>query len=306
MQPTINFFICNQSIEPHRLAYLQWGQADATRILLCVHGLARNSHDFDALAARLATEYRVICPDVAGRGGSDWLSHPENYSYPTYITDFLEFLYSQELGTSSFAGILDYFGQSQEYQIDWLGTSMGGLIGMSIAAMPNSPINRLILNDIGAFIPQTALTRIANYLNCSPAYFADFATAEQHLRQIYHNFGQLTDAQWQYLTYHSIRPTFDHGYQLHYDPKITQVFNQALEDVELWQVWEKVRCPVLILRGEQSDVLTETTVTEMCRIHPQTQVVTFANVGHAPALLNDEQQSVVENWLRDTKLPDYN
>ena len=298
MKPNLNFYLCNQSIEPHRLAYLQWGQADKTKTLVCVHGLVRNSHDFDALAARLATEYRVICPDVAGRGASDWLTHPKNYNYSTYITDFLGFLYSQDLFPTYLTGILDYFGQTQEYQIDWLGTSMGGLIGMSIAAMPNSPIQRLILNDIGAFIPQSALSRIANYLDNSPEYFAEFATAEQYLRQTYRSFGQLTDMQWQCLTYHSIRPTFDYGYQLHYDPKISQVFNQTNEDVELWQVWENVRCPVLILRGEQSDVLTEATVTEMCRIHPKTQVATFANVGHAPALLNEAQQSVIENWLR--------
>jgi len=298
MKPNLNFYLCHQSIEPHRLAYFQWGQADSARTLVCVHGLARNSHDFDALAARLATEYRVICPDVAGRGASDWLTHPENYTYFTYITDFLGFLHSQELCPTYLTGILDYFGQTQEYQIDWLGTSMGGLIGMSIAAMPNSPIQRLILNDIGAFIPQIALSRIANYLDYTNEYFADFATAEQYLRQTYLGFGRLTDTQWQYLTYHSIRPTFERGYQLHYDPKIAQVFNQTIEDVELWQVWENIRCPVLILRGEQSDVLTEATVAEMCRIHPKTQVATFADVGHAPALLNEAQQSVIENWLR--------
>jgi len=298
MKPNLNFYLCNQSIEPHRLAYFQWGSTDNTRILVCVHGLARNGRDFDALATRLATEYQVICPDVAGRGASDWLTHPENYTYFTYITDFLDFLYSQQLCPTYLTGILDYFGQTQEYQIDWLGTSMGGLIGMSIAAMPNSPIRRLILNDIGAFIPQSALSRIAGYLNHHPEYFADFATAEQYLRQTYRSFGQLTDIQWQYLTYYSIRPTFERGYQLHYDPKIAQVFNQTVEDVELWQVWENIRCPVLILRGEQSDVLTEATVTEMCRIHPQTQVATFAGVGHAPTLLHEEQQSVIEKWLQ--------
>ncbi|MEZ5673492.1 MAG: alpha/beta hydrolase [Thiotrichaceae bacterium] len=298
MKPSLNFYLCNQSGEAHRLAYLQWGKADTTRTLICVHGLVRNSHDFDALAARLADTHHLICPDVAGRGASDWLNYPKDYTYATYATDFMEFLYSHEWCPTYPTGILGYMGQTQECQVDWLGTSMGGLIGMSIAAMPNSPIRRLILNDIGAFIPQTALLRISHYLSSTPKCFADFTEAEQYLRQVYHSFGELTDSQWQYLTYHSVRPLLSGGYQLHYDPEITQVFNQAVEDIELWQIWEKVHCPVLILRGAQSDVLTEATVTEMCRIHPQTQVVEFPNVGHAPPLLNDEQQSVIMNWLQ--------
>lgn len=296
MKPKLNFYLCNQTGEPHRLAYLQWGNPNRSRTLICVHGLARNNHDFDALAARLALDYHVICPDVAGRGASDWLSRPADYSYPTYITDFLEFLYSQELCPIHLSGIFSF--EPHHCQVNWLGTSMGGLIGMSIAAMPNSPIKRLILNDVGAFIPHAALLRIANYLSHLPSQFADFATAERHLRQTYRNFGQLTDAQWQYLTYHSIRPKFPEGFQLHYDPQISHVFNQATEDVELWHIWEKIHCPVLILRGENSDVLTEATLAEMCRIHPNTQVVTFPNVGHAPALLDEAQQQVIENWLK--------
>ncbi len=297
MKPKLNFYLCNQTGEPHRLAYLQWGHPDKKRTLMCVHGLARNSHDFDALAARLATEYHVICPDVVGRGASDWLKRPSDYNYPTYISDFLEFLYSQELCPMHLAGIFD-FGETYNCQVDWLGTSMGGLIGMSIAAMPNSPIKRLILNDVGAFIPHAALVRISDYLNHLPRQFVDFATAERYLRQTYRNFGQLTDAQWQYLTYHSIHPIFPEGFQLHYDPQISYVFNQATEDIELWHIWENIHCPVLILRGANSDVLTEATLAEMCRIHPNTQVVTFPNVGHAPALLDEDQQQVIENWLK--------
>jgi pimeloyl-ACP methyl ester carboxylesterase len=298
MKPNLNFYLCEQSEEPHRLAYLQWGDSDAARTLICVHGLVRNCHDFDALASRLADKYRIICPDVAGRGASDWLSQPKNYTYATYISDFLELLYSQALFPTYLGGILGYFGETQEHQIDWLGTSMGGLIGMSIAAMPNSPINRLILNDIGAFIPQAALSRIATYLRHTPTCFTDLTAAEQHFRQIYSNFGQLTDSQWQYLTYHSVRPLLDGGYQVHYDPKIAQVFNQTVKDTTLWQMWENIRCPVLILHGARSDVLTTEIVAEMCRIHPQTQIAEFADVGHAPPLLNDAQQSVVDAWLQ--------
>lgn len=274
---------CPDSAQGHSLHYRQWGAGDNPRVLCCVHGLTRNSHDFDTLAAALASDYRVICPDMPGRGDSDWLSHPEDYNYATYISDMLLLLQHLQLQT-----------------LDWLGTSMGGLIGMMLAAQAHSPIRRLVMNDVGAFLPQAALQRIAAYLQQTPPAFADLSQAESYLRDIHAPFGQLSDAQWQQLTQHSVRQQADGTYRLHYDPHIRQSFQTTIEDVALWSVWQKVSCPVLLLHGVDSDLLLPEVIEQMQQDHDKLQVVSIEGTGHAPALMNAEQIQLIKDFLRIT------
>lgn len=264
----------------HRLALTEWGEPDNGRIVTCVHGLTRNGRDFDCLAAALEADYRVVCPDVAGRGLSEWLEVKEDYSYPTYCADMAVLI-----------------ARLHAEQVDWVGTSMGGIIGMLLAAQPNTPIRRLVLNDIGPFIPRTALERIGQYLAPDPR-FDSLADVGSYLRQVHAGFGPLTDDQWVHLAHHSVRPTIDGHYVLLYDPAIALSFkSRPIEDVDFWEIWDRIRCPVLVLRGTESDVLLEQTATEMQGRGPPAEVVQFRGIGHAPALMAKDQIDTVCDWL---------
>lgn len=267
----------------HTLAYHLWGDPQADRVLVCAHGLTRTGRDFDALASHLAEFYRVACPDFPGRGGSEWLVHPEDYAYPLYLSDM--------------AALLAHLDTRQ---VDWVGTSMGGLVGMMLAAQPGTPIRHLVLNDVGPLIPKEALARIAAYVGMAPR-FATLAEAEAHLRQVHEPFGPLTDAQWHNLSVHSVRQLDDGSYTLHYDPGIAVPVREApLEDISLWPVWEAVACPVLVLRGQDSDILPRAVAEEMLHRGPPCQLVEFPGIGHAPALLADDQIETVRDWLLRT------
>ncbi len=277
--------ICSDPHGTHRMAYTQWGASDNPKVLICVHGLTRTGRDFDTLATALAEDYRVICPDIVGRGKSDWLDCPEDYGYPVYVADILTLL--KHLNISS---------------VDWIGTSMGGLIGMFIASQSESPIQRLVLNDVGPFIPKEALRRIAKYLLLPSPHFTDLSEVEQYVRLHYAPFGPLTDAQWQHLARHSVKPKATGGYCLSYDPKIAHPFLQVeqmteIQDVELWHIWESLDCRILSLRGEESDVLLPETIAQMQASKPQMQAINFPEIGHAPALMAEEQIEAIQNWL---------
>ena len=262
------------------MAYTAFGRADAARTIICVHGLTRNSRDFDVLAQALAGDARVICPDIVGRGRSDWLDDPEHYSLPTYVSHMSQLI--AHLGVS---------------RVDWIGTSMGGLIGMVVAAQEGSPVDRLVLNDVGPLVPKAALARIGVYLGLA-LIFPTLAELEAHLRQIHAPFGPLTDAQWAHLARHSARARPDGQVVLNYDPEIAVPFRTAMpEDVDLWSFWDQIRCPVQVLRGAMSDLLLKETAIEMTRRGPETTLVEFDGVGHAPALLDDIQIRVVRDWL---------
>ncbi len=264
----------------HRLHYTQWGDPDNPRVLLCVHGLTRNSRDFDYLAAALADRYRVLCPDVVGRGQSQWLPVKNDYGYPQYCADM--------------AALIARCGAES---VDWVGTSMGGLIGIMLAAQPQNPIRRLVVNDVGPFIPKVALERIAAYVGL-PVSFGDLDELEGYLRVVAATFGPLTDDQWRHLAEHGARSLEAGGYALAYDPGIAEAFKGVeLTDVDLWPVWEAIRCPVLALRGAESDLLTAEDFQAMQERGPKTRGVEFAGVGHAPALMAAEQIATIRDWL---------
>lgn len=266
----------------HRVAYTEWGEHDNPEVLVCVHGLTRNGRDFDALAAALADRYRVICPDIIGRGRSDWLADKAQYDYANYTSDMATLLAHLDVP-----------------QVDWLGTSMGGIIGLLLAATPNTPIRRLVLNDIGPHLPLAALERIGGYVGLDLA-FDSFAEAAAYLRTIQAGWGALSDAQWQQLAEHGTRCDTDGRWRLGHDPGIAAAFATITADVELWPLWHAVKCPVLLLRGQDSDVLLAGTVARMQAAGPPLTVVEWPGVGHAPALMDPQQIDTVAAWLATT------
>jgi len=263
----------------HRIAYTEWGEAADARVIVCVHGLTRSGRDFDSLAGALERERRVLCPDVVGRGRSDWLAHKADYGYPVYLSDMAALI-----------------ARSGADEVDWVGTSMGGLIGMMLAAQPNSPIRRLVVNDVGPFIPKGALQRLGSYVGKDPR-FPGIEALEQYLRVVAASFGPLTDAQWRHLAVHSSRRYDDGSLGLAYDPAIGAAFARPLEDISLWPVWDAISCPTLLLRGRDSDLLLRETAEEMTRRGPRARLVEFADVGHAPMLMSEDQISVVRDFL---------
>lgn len=265
---------------PHRIAYTEWGDSENPQVLLCIPGFTRTARDFDPLATALSTNCRILCLDLPGRGQSDWLPEATDYDNALYLTDILNLLRHLKLE-----------------KIDLLGTSLGGILGLLLATLSCSPIKRLILNDIGASIPQSSLRRIAYYLTQSPPQFANFAEAEDYFRTVHANFGQLTTAQWHHLTRYSIRPTASGKYELCYDPRIALPFRHNIRQIDLWPFWCQITCPVLLLHGEHSDVLTPEIIKEMQLIHPPMKAITFSQVGHAPALMDTAQIAPIQRWL---------
>jgi pimeloyl-ACP methyl ester carboxylesterase len=268
----------------HRIAYTEWGNPDNPNVLICVHGLTRNGRDFDFMANVLVKHYRIICPDIVGRGRSDWFEHGENYHYGTYVADMLSLL--NQLGLE---------------KVDWLGTSMGGIIGMLIAAQQPQMIKRLILNDIGAVVSQQALQRIGGYLQTEQMAFANIDAVETYLREVHASFGHLSNQQWKHLATHGSYEK-EGQYYLAYDAKISQVFQASLgQDVELWDIWKAIKIPVLVIHGLESDILTQSTLNKMKETHSELIIVHCVKVGHAPALTTKEQTDSVARWLLDIK-----
>ena len=267
----------------HRMAYTEWGDPDNPRVLMCVHGLTRNGRDFDDLARALADEYRVVCPDVVGRGCSDWLDVKADYGFPVYVNDMVTLIARLNVN-----------------EVHWVGTSMGGIIGMVLASQPHTPITRLVLNDVGPVITSASLQRIAQYVGRAPE-FPDLAAAEVWIREVGASFGALTDEQWRHLTVYSVRPLEgeEGGFAMVYDPGLGDVFRAApiLEDIDLWPVYEAIRCPTLALRGADSDLLEAGTLSAMAARGPCARTVEFTGVGHAPMLMDPAQIAVVHDFL---------
>ncbi|EXI81162.1 MAG: Tropinesterase [Candidatus Accumulibacter appositus] len=266
----------------HTMAYTEWGDAENPQVLLCVHGLTRNGRDFDVLANALASDYRVICPDIVGRGRSDRLFFPDDYALPTYANDIITLI--ARLGVDS---------------VHWLGTSMGGLIGMFLSSLPGSPITRMVLNDVGPLIALDALQRIGEYLGKAPD-FADLDEAEAYVRTVCAPFGRLTDAQWRYMTVVGTRPKAEGGFEMNYDRALAQPYQKAFleaKEISLWPMYDAIRCPTLVLRGAQSDILLHDTAVEMTLRGPKAKLVEVPDVGHAPMFLDEPQVRAVQDFL---------
>lgn len=265
----------------HRMAYTEWGARDNPRVLLCVHGLTRNGRDFDALAHALAAHYRVVCPDVVGRGLSSHLRDPAGYVIPQYVADMVTLIARLDVDS-----------------LHWVGTSMGGLIGMALAAQEGSPIRRLVLNDVGPLIAAESLRRIAAYVGADPVW-PSFAAALAFIREVSAPFGDLTDAQWWQIAETSVRQRPDGNWVLRYDPRIDVAFKAAFvdNDIDLWPMYEQIACPTLVVRGAESDLLTRDTWQKMATCGPHAQLAEIPRVGHAPMFQSDDQIAVVREFL---------
>ncbi len=288
-QPQLKHVQCLGSQGLHRMAYWEWGDPANPRVLVCAHGLSRQGRDFDALATALCDDYRVVCPDVVGRGQSDWRADAMGYSIPAYVADMVTLLARLDGST-----------------VHWVGTSMGGLIGLGLAALPGSPISRLVLNDVGPTIEPVSLQRIGSYLG-QPAHWASVDDAADALWAISQGFGPHTRAQWLALTRPQLKPDpgpSGAGFKPHYDPAIAVPFRQItpelarLGEAALWQAYDRLQCPTLLLRGALSDLLSPATALAMTQRGPKAQLVEFDGVGHAPTLVQPDQVQVVQEFLR--------
>lgn len=283
----------------HKVAYLEWGRENSAEIpIICVHGLTRNAHDFDSLAQYLANRgNHVYCPDIVGRGDSDWLKNPEHYTYEQYISDMNALI-----------------ARTGAKQVDWIGTSMGGIIGMILASFPQTPIRRLILNDIGPQIPVKGMQRLMQYAGQDPD-FTSYEDAKKYYKMVYRDFGTLTDEQWDDFTRHNLLEIspgrliskLDHGVKLSSSKsKIAlrailhpqKALEGTLFDIDLWHIWRKVTCPVFVIHGKQSDILLHKTIEKMHQIHPEDMaVLEVADAGHAPALMETRHHELIHQWL---------
>lgn len=293
-QPRLHTVTCASTAGLHRMAYQEWGDPDNPRVVVCVHGLTRRSDDFAWLARALASDARVVCPDVVGRGRSEWLKDPMLYGIPQYTSDMVTLI--ARLNVPS---------------VHWVGTSMGGLIGMSLAALPNSPVERLVLNDVGAVLSGEALARIAAYVGVETD-FPGRDVAHAVLRRIFSGFGEHTPQEWEALCdCMLIEDTSSGRYRLHYDPQIAAPFRATYgssskagasaltppADIELWPIYDAIACPTLVMRGAQSDLLPASVAHDMTQRGPKARMVEVADVGHAPTLIRPDQIAVVRDFL---------
>jgi pimeloyl-ACP methyl ester carboxylesterase len=295
-EPRLNFVHCPHAHGVHRMAYWEWGHPQSPHVLLCLHGLARQGRDFDVLARAMSvstlaggqTNYRVVCPDVVGRGLSDPLPDPQAYVLPTYITDMITLTASLNV-------------QTKLQTLDFVGTSMGGLIGLALAALPNTPVRRLVLNDVGPEIQFAAIERIGAYLGI-PLHWPSVEAAADYLRKISRGFGPHTTEQWLALSRPMLKAAAG-GYTLHYDPRIALPFKSVTTEMAgaaqalTWAAFDAIRCPTLLLRGAESDLLSADTAHTMTQRGPRPKLHEFAGVGHAPTLMADDQVAVVREFL---------
>lgn len=268
----------------HKLAYREWGEPDNPHVLLCVHGLTRISADFEAMAQNLGKDIRVVAADMPGRGLSDWLPDPALYAVPTYVNACVALVARLNAET-----------------LDWFGTSMGGLIGMGYASLPNSPIRKLLLNDIGPTLNFTALQRIGDYVG-KPVRFQTLDEARNYIRTISQPFGPHTEAQWNELT-DSVLIQKNGDWLPHYDPAIGQAFQNMsesttqLQEAALWAAYDNIKAHTLLVRGEHSDLLSPQTAEKMRQRGPKPHVIEVAGVGHAPTFMQNDQIRIVRDFL---------
>ena len=302
-EPRLDYVMCASPFGTHRMAYWEWGAPDNDKVLMCVHGLTRTGRDFDHLARAMANDYRVVCPDIVGRGKSDWLINPASYMVPQYVADILTLIARLRVQT-----------------LDWLGTSMGGLIGlglagalaMSVAQRPDRSayglapgltfrMGKMVLNDIGPALNLEGLARIGEYVG-QPQAFDSFDQAVDYVRSVSAGFGPHSNEQWAELTRHVFN---QQGAQWvkHYDLRLAEPMAretpqtiQASEQL-LWGAFQSLREPVLILRGEQSDLLLPDTADRMLASNSNARLLTFSGVGHAPTIMTQDQIEPVHQFF---------
>lgn len=304
-QPRLRSVTCADAAGLHRMAYWEWGDPDNDHVVVCVHGLTRTGRDFDLLARALADHCRVVCPDVAGRGHSDWLINPAGYVVPQYVADMVTLI-----------------AQLRPGRLDWVGTSMGGLIGMALAgaataspalrpvrgewglgSRPDIPLGRMVLNDVGPALDADGLARIADYVG-QEVHLQSFAAAVDYVRSMSLGFGPHDAAGWADLT-RDVFHEFQGQWIKHYDLRMAEPFAQqtpealAAAEAVLWQAWDHLALPVLILRGAQSDILSPDTLTAMLARNAHARSVIFDGVGHAPTLRSADQIGAVRDFLLD-------
>lgn len=281
-----------QCISPdglHRMAYKDWGDVDNPNVLVCVHGVTRVSDDFDALARELIPHFRVICPDVVGRGRSGWLKTGQNYQVQQYVCDMVTLFARINVG-------------NKVDKLFFLGTSMGGMIGTALASLPDNPIRKLILNDIGPVLNVSALGRIGQYIG-QPIQFATFEEADQYIRSISVPFGEHTEAQWQKLSRDVLCQDKEGMWTRNYDLKLAASMQAVTPDIaqvmqeKMWAAYDAISCPTLLLRGAESDLLLSETAHQMTQRGPKAKLVEFEKVGHAPTLVHADQIAVVKEFL---------
>ena len=292
VEPRRGSVACISTAGLHRMAYQEWGDPQNTDVVICVHGLTRVGEDFQDLAQALSDRFRVVCPDVVGRGRSSWLKNPMLYGVPQYTADMVTLIARLNVD-----------------RVKWVGTSMGGLIGMSLAALAQSPVERLVLNDVGAVLSGAALGRIAAYVGVKTE-FDSYAQASAFLRMVFASFGPHSEAQWRQLIDSVVVVQPDGRTRLHYDPAIAEPFRQAYGaqaaagqppgDLSMWPLYDLVRCPTLLLRGAESDLLTRDVAQEMAARGPKPSVIEFAGIGHAPSLMHADQITVIRDFLLQT------
>jgi pimeloyl-ACP methyl ester carboxylesterase len=286
-EPTLHHVQCLDPRGLHRMAYWQWGNPANPRVLVCAHGVSRQGRDFDTLARDLAAEYRVICPDVVGRGKSDRLADPMGYVIPTYVADMVTLV-----------------ARLNVEQLDWVGTSMGGLIGLGLASLPGSPVRKLVLNDVGPVVEPVAIERIKTYLGVVVTWKTEQEAAAA-MWSVSQGFGPHTPEQWLALTRPQLVPAPGGGFTSHYDPAIAAPVRALTPEMLkagealAWQSYDRIRCPTLLLRGQDSDLLRPATAQAMTERGPKAKLVEFAGVGHAPTLVAADQRAVVRGFLLD-------
>jgi pimeloyl-ACP methyl ester carboxylesterase len=286
-QAQIKMVQCLSPAGLHAMAYKEWGDPHNPRVLVCVHGVSRVSDDFDALAAALSDHYRVICPDIVGRGRSDWLKDPRYYWVPQYVSDMVTLIARLDVP-----------------QVDWFGTSMGALIGMGLAALPDAPIRKMVMNDVGPALNFQALLRIGGYIG-EDLRFDSFQQARDYIRTISAPFGPHTEQEWDKLATDVLRQTDDGRWRRHYDVSLALPFKVMTEEsaqqgeAALWAAYDAVRCPVLLVRGSESDLLTRDTAQQMTTRGPRARLVELPGIGHAPTFMHEDQIALARQFFTE-------
>ncbi|NHZ79301.1 alpha/beta fold hydrolase [Massilia sp. CCM 8695] len=284
-----------QCISPaglHQMSYKEWGDEANPRVLVCAHGVTRVGDDFDNLARALAGRYRVVAPDVVGRGRSGRLRNPQFYRVPQYVSDMVT-LIARVTANSGSGGV------------DWFGTSMGGLIGIALASLPDTPVRKLVLNDIGPTLDPAALLRIGDYIG-QDLRFPTFDAAARFVREVSQSFGEHSEDEWHKLASDVLRQESDGQWVRHYDMGLALPFRSATpesaqaDEAMLWAAYDAIRCPTLLVRGEHSDLLSRETAAIMAGRGPRASLVEIANVGHAPTFIHDDQIAIARQFLIGT------